>query len=104
MVKRIGWHLASVLSLFNFDDLKLVHGQISLSTIYLKRKGDFEVRMVDFSKAFYLDEERIQCSPARAARGLETSLEHLPLTMTSTSKYMSPELSAFMSRSPNQPQ
>ena len=59
LVKKIGWQIASVLSLFSFEDLKLVHGQISPANIFLKRKNGFEVRLVDFSKAFYLDDDRI---------------------------------------------
>ena len=62
LVKKIGWQIASVLSLFSFEDLKLVHGQISPANIFLKRKNGYEIRLVDFSKAFYLDDDRILVS------------------------------------------
>ena len=55
-VKKIGWQIANVLTVFSFEELKLVHGQISPSNIYLKKKGGFEIRLVDFSRAFYIDE------------------------------------------------
>ena len=55
-VKKVGWQLANVLTVFSFEELNLVHGQISPSNIFLKKKGGFEIRLVDFSRAFYIDE------------------------------------------------
>ena len=104
LVKKIGWQIASVLSLFSFEDLKLVHGQISPANIFLKKKNGFEVRLVDFSKAFYLDDDRILASTGQEDRSQEKSLETAPCTIALKSRYMSPELSDFITRCPNMPQ
>lgn len=57
LVKNIGFQIAAILRLFSMKGLSLIHGGIKASNIFFKQKGVPEFKLIDFSAAFFLDEE-----------------------------------------------
>lgn len=57
LVKNIGYQIAAILRLFSMKGLSLIHGGIKSSNIFFKNKGVLDFKLIDFSAAFFLDEE-----------------------------------------------
>jgi tRNA A-37 threonylcarbamoyl transferase component Bud32 len=57
LVKIIGFQIAAVLRLFSMNGLGLIHGSITPMNIFFRKSGVPEFKLVDFSHAFFLDEQ-----------------------------------------------
>ena len=57
LVRVIGYQVTVFLSLFSMKGLSLIHGSIKAENIFFKKRGVPEFKLIDFSSAFFLDEE-----------------------------------------------
>ena len=57
LVRVIGYQITVFLSLFSMKGLSLIHGSIKAENIFFKKRGVPEFKLIDFSSAFFLDEE-----------------------------------------------
>ena len=57
LVRVIGYQVTVFLSLFSMKGLSLIHGGIKAENIFFKKRGVPEFKLIDFSSAFFLDEE-----------------------------------------------
>lgn len=57
LIKSIGFQIAAILKLFSMNGLSLIHGSLRSSNIFFKRSGVPEFKLIDFSSAFFLDEQ-----------------------------------------------
>jgi len=60
LVKIIGYQIAAILRVFSMKGLSLLHGSIRPKNIFFKKKGIPEFKLIDFSQAFFLDEEPVR--------------------------------------------
>ena len=56
-IKVVGFQIAEVLRLFSMKGLSLIHGGIKPGNIFFKQEGVPQFKLLDFSAAFFLDEQ-----------------------------------------------